>query len=69
MAVRQPRPTHIAYQCAKFGDDRALFNVISDVYYVWHVQGLHPHLDILVFYFSAISKDIDLKFIQDTYRS
>ena len=24
--------------------------------------------DILVFYFSAISRDIDLKFIQDTYR-
>ena len=24
--------------------------------------------DILVFYFSAIGRDIDLKFIQDTYR-
>ena len=24
--------------------------------------------DILVFYFSAILRDIDLKFIQDTYR-
>ena len=24
--------------------------------------------DILVFYFSAIRRDIDLKFIQDTYR-
>ena len=22
MAVIQPRPTHILYQCAKFGDDR-----------------------------------------------
>ena len=28
MAVIQPRPTHIPYQCAKFDDDRALFNVI-----------------------------------------
>ena len=26
------------------------------------------HTHILVFYFSAISRDIDLKFIQDTYR-
>ena len=25
-------------------------------------------VNILVFYFSAIGKDIDLKFIQDTYR-
>ena len=24
----QPHPTHILYQCAKFGDDRTLFNVI-----------------------------------------
>ena len=23
MAVIQPRPTHILYQCAKFGDDRS----------------------------------------------
>ena len=28
MAVIQPRPTHILYQCAKFGDDRTSFNVI-----------------------------------------
>ena len=34
MAVIQSRPTHIPYQCAKFGDDRALFNVIFDVCYV-----------------------------------
>ena len=34
MAVIQPHPTHIPYQCAKFGDDRALFNVIFDVCYV-----------------------------------
>ena len=28
MAVIQPRPTHILYQCAKFYDDRTSFNVI-----------------------------------------
>ena len=28
MAVIQPRPTHILYQCAKFGDDQTSFNVI-----------------------------------------
>ena len=33
MAVIHPRPTHIPYKCAKFGDDRALFNVIFDVCY------------------------------------
>ena len=31
MAVIQPRPTHILYQYAKFGDDRALFNVVCYV--------------------------------------
>ena len=31
MAVIQPRPTHILYQCAKFGDDRTSFNVIFHV--------------------------------------
>ena len=31
MAVIQPRPTHILYQCAKFGDDWTSFNVIFDV--------------------------------------
>ena len=31
MAVIQPRPTHILYQYAKCGVDRALFNVICDV--------------------------------------
>ena len=31
MVVMQPRPTHILYQCVKFGDDRASFNVIFDV--------------------------------------
>ena len=30
MDIIQPRPTHIIYQCAKFGDDRASFNVIVD---------------------------------------
>ena len=28
---REDRPTHILYQCAKFGDDRTSFNVIFDV--------------------------------------
>ena len=28
MVVMQPHPTHILYQCAKFGDDRTSFNVI-----------------------------------------
>ena len=31
MAVIQPRPTHIIYQYAKFGDDRTSFNVMFDV--------------------------------------
>ena len=31
MVVMQPHPTHIFYQCAKFGDDRVSFNVIFDV--------------------------------------
>ena len=31
MAVVQPRPTQILYQCAKCGDDRTSFNVICDV--------------------------------------
>ena len=31
MAVIQPRPTHILYQCAKFDVDRMSFNVIFDV--------------------------------------
>ena len=30
MAVKQLRPTHILYQCAKCGDDRASFNVTWD---------------------------------------
>ena len=31
MAVIQARPTHIPYQCAKFGDDQTSFNVIFDI--------------------------------------
>ena len=31
MAVVQPRPTHILYQGAKFGDNLKSFNVIFDV--------------------------------------
>ena len=34
MAVIQPRPTLILYQCAKSHDDRTSFNVIGDVCYV-----------------------------------
>ena len=47
MAVIQPRPTHILYQCAKFGDDRTSFNVIFDVCDVEHVKGLYPYFGIL----------------------
>ena len=60
MAVIQPRPTHIIYQCAKFGDDWTSSNVIFDV--------CMAYTHILIFYFSAIRRDIDLKFIQDTNR-
>ena len=67
MAI-QSRPTHILYQCAKFGDDRTSFNVICEVCDVYHVKGLYPYFDISVFYVSAVSTDIDLKFIQDTCR-
>ena len=31
MVLIQPHSTHIIYHCAKFGDDRASFNVIFDV--------------------------------------
>ena len=31
MVVKQPNFIHIFYQCAKFGDDRASFNVMFDV--------------------------------------
>ena len=34
MAVIQPRHADMTYQCAKFGDNRALLNVIFDVCYV-----------------------------------
>ena len=40
MAVIQPHPTHILYQCAKFGDDQTSFNVIFDVC-------LYPYFGIL----------------------
>ena len=68
MAVIQPRPTHILYQCAKFGDDRMSFNVIFLRVRRLTCKFLYPYFDISVFYFSAISKDIDLKFLKDTYR-
>ena len=48
MTVIQPRPTHIPYQCAKFGDDRELFNVIFDVCYVKYVKGLKTHISIFL---------------------
>ena len=47
MAVIQPRPTHILYQCAKFGDDRASFNVMFDVCDVQHAKGLYRYFGIL----------------------
>ena len=65
MAVIQPRPTHILYQCAKFGDDRShLTSFLTCATLTCKM----PLPIFLVFYFSAISRDIDLKFIQDTYR-
>ena len=65
MAVIQPRPTHILYQCAKFGDDRShLTSFLTCA--TFNMYKAYTH--ILVFYFSVISIDIDLKCIQDTYR-
>ena len=29
MAVKQSRPSHILYQCTKFGDDRTSFNIFD----------------------------------------
>ena len=46
-SIIQPRPTHIPYQCAQFGDDRMSFNVIIDVCDVYHVKGLCPYFGIL----------------------
>ena len=43
MAVIQPRPTHILYQCAKCGDDWTSFNVIFDV---CDVKGLYPYFGL-----------------------
>ena len=68
MAVIQPRPTRTIYQCVTFCDHWTSFNVIFDVCDVYHVKGPNPYFDISVFYLSAITRDIDLKFIQDTYR-
>ena len=56
MAVRQSRPTHIRYQCAKCGDDRTSFNVICDVCDAQHVtiqwRISKPGLTISFKYFS-----------------
>ena len=38
MAVIQPRPTHILYQCAKFGDDRTSFNI--PIYPYFDISGV-----------------------------
>ena len=46
MAIIQPRPTHILYQYAKFGDDGTSFNVIFHVCDVYHVKGPYPYFDI-----------------------
>ena len=32
MTIIHPRPTHILYQCTKFGNDRMSFNVICDMF-------------------------------------
>ena len=41
--------------------------LFSSLYIVVHGTSVCP-ANILVFYYSAIRRDIDLKFIQDTYR-
>ena len=38
MTVRQPRPTHILYQCTKCGDDRTSFNVICATFSMQTIQ-------------------------------
>ena len=40
MAIIQPRPTHIIYQRAKLGDDRASFNIIMNECDVKHVKSI-----------------------------
>ena len=45
MAVIQPRPTRILYQRAKFGDDRASFNVIFDACDVENVK-VYTHFSL-----------------------
>ena len=40
MAVIQPRPTHIIYQCANFGADRTSFNVIFYVCEYFDISGV-----------------------------
>ena len=47
MEIVYLRPTRILYQCAKFGDDLASFNVIFDMCDVKHVKGLYPYFGIL----------------------
>ena len=46
MAVIHHRPTRILYQCAKFGDDGTLFNVIIYVYHVYHAKVYSDSYDI-----------------------
>ena len=67
MAVTQSRP-NILYHCAKFGGDRTSLSVIFLRVRRLTREGLYPYFDISVFYLSVISRDIDLTFIQDTYR-
>ena len=55
MAVIQPRPTHIPYQCAKFGDDRALFNVIFDV-----CMAYSTHISIFRYFISRLLVEISI---------
>ena len=45
MAVIQPRPTHILYQCAKFGDNRTSFNVICATF---NMQKAYSHISIFL---------------------
>ena len=46
MAVIQPRPTHILYQCANLVTIRRHLTLLFYVCDVYHVKCLYPYLDI-----------------------
>ena len=57
MAVIQPRPTHILYQCAKFGCFEWLQNSINNTckicyltFICYNILELHKHIKFYIFY-------------------